>query len=64
MRASRRCARVVHHLLTRREDYRDLFTTRQTFISPALAPIYKVAAPKPGWTPHEFSAGQPVCRAC
>src|SRR4029453_13156352 len=33
---------VVYHLLARRGDYRDLFTTRQTFISPALAPIYKV----------------------
>jgi hypothetical protein len=50
---------VVYHLLTRREDYRDLFTTRQTFISPALAPIYKIAAPKPGWTPYEFPPDSP-----
>ena len=50
---------VVYHLLTKRQDYRDLFTTRQTFISPALAPIYKVAAPGPGWTPYEFPADTP-----
>ncbi|MEJ1964961.1 MAG: DUF1592 domain-containing protein [Gammaproteobacteria bacterium] len=50
---------VVYHLLARREDYRDLFTTRQTFISPALAPIYKVAAQGPGWTPYEFPPDSP-----
>ncbi len=50
---------VLYHLITRREDYRDLFTTRQTFISPALAPIYKVAASKPGWTPYEFPPDSP-----
>jgi hypothetical protein len=50
---------VVYHLLARREDYRDLFTTRQTFISPALAPVYKVAAQKPGWTPYEFPPDSP-----
>jgi uncharacterized protein DUF1592/uncharacterized protein DUF1588/uncharacterized protein DUF1585/uncharacterized protein DUF1595/uncharacterized protein DUF1587 len=50
---------VIYHLLTRRQDYRDLFTTRETFISPALAPIYKVAASKPGWTPYEFPPDSP-----
>ncbi len=50
---------VLYHLVTKRQDYRDLFTTRQTFISPSLAPIYKVAAPKPGWTPYEFPADSP-----
>jgi hypothetical protein len=50
---------VIYHLVTRREDYRDLFTTRQTFISPALAPIYKVAAQGPGWTPYEFPPESP-----
>lgn len=50
---------VVYHLLVRREDYRDLFTTRQTFISPSLAPIYKVAAQGPGWTPYEFPPDSP-----
>ena len=50
---------VIYHLVTKREDYRDLFTTRQTFISPALAPIYKVASQGPGWTPHEFPPDSP-----
>jgi hypothetical protein len=50
---------IVDHLLTRRADYRDLYTTRQTFMSPSLAPIYKVAAQGPGWTPHEFPADSP-----
>jgi hypothetical protein len=50
---------VVDHLLTRHADYRDLFTTRQTFMSPSLAPIYKVAAQGPGWSPYEFPADSP-----
>ncbi|WP_020649658.1 DUF1592 domain-containing protein [Solimonas variicoloris] len=50
---------VVDHLLVRRADYRDLFTTRKTFMSPSLAPIYKVAAQGPGWTPYEFPADDP-----
>lgn len=50
---------IVDHLLTRRQDYRDLYTTRQTFMSPSLAPIYKVAAQGPGWMPHEFPADSP-----
>jgi hypothetical protein len=50
---------VVDHLLTRRADYRDLFTTRQTFMSQALAPIYKVAAQGPGWKPYEFPPDSP-----
>lgn len=50
---------VVDHLIARRGDYRDLFTTRQTFMSPSLAPIYKVAVRSPGWTPYEFPADSP-----
>lgn len=42
---------LVDHLLVRRRDYRDLFTSRDTFVSPSLAVIYDVAAP-PGWTAH------------
>ncbi len=42
---------IVDHLLVRQRDYRDLFTTRDTFISPALAVLYGVPAP-PGWTPY------------
>ncbi|MCC6912299.1 MAG: DUF1588 domain-containing protein [Rhodospirillaceae bacterium] len=49
---------VVAHLVTRNEDYRDLFTTRTTFMSPALAPVYQVQ-PSLGWVPYEFPAGSP-----
>jgi hypothetical protein len=49
---------VVDHLITRKQDYRDLFTTRDTFISPALAVIYHLASP-PTWTPYEFPPDSP-----
>ncbi|MCC6913867.1 MAG: DUF1592 domain-containing protein [Rhodospirillaceae bacterium] len=47
---------VVDHLIRQNGDYRDLFTTRETFISPALAAIYKLPAP-PAWTRYEFPEG-------
>ena len=50
-RASRRCARWSITCWSRKRDYRDLFTTRETFISPPLAVIYDVAAP-PGWSSY------------
>lgn len=46
---------VVEHLLHKNADYRDLFTTRSTFISRALGPVYHVGA-APGWTPYELPA--------
>jgi Protein of unknown function (DUF1592)/Protein of unknown function (DUF1588)/Protein of unknown function (DUF1595)/Protein of unknown function (DUF1585) len=46
---------LVDHLLVRKRDYRDLFTTRDIFVSPSLAPLYGVAPP-PGWTPYEIPA--------
>ncbi len=49
---------VVDHLLTRSEDYRDLYTTRATFMSAALAPVYQVQ-PSLGWVPYEFPADSP-----
>lgn len=49
---------VVDQLITKKGDYRDLYTTRSTFISPALAAIYDVPAP-PGWTPYEFPPDSP-----
>lgn len=42
---------IVDHLLVKRRDYRDLFTTRDTFMSPSLATLYGVPAP-PGWTAY------------
>ena len=49
---------LVDHLVTGNGDYRDLFTTRKTFVSTALAPIYGVPAGR-GWVPYEFPADSP-----
>ncbi len=49
---------VVDHLLHKQGDYRDLYTTRDTFMSPALAPLYQLPASQ-GWTPYEFPADSP-----
>ncbi|MBX7200468.1 MAG: DUF1592 domain-containing protein [Rhodospirillaceae bacterium] len=49
---------VIDHLLTKDRDYRDLFTTRSTFISPSLATIYRLPT-TPGWSPYEFPADSP-----
>ncbi|TCO75878.1 DUF1592 domain-containing protein [Chromatocurvus halotolerans] len=48
----------IEHLLANDGDYRDLFTTRSTVMSPALAIIYGVPA-EPGWTPHTFPDDSP-----
>jgi Protein of unknown function (DUF1592)/Protein of unknown function (DUF1588)/Protein of unknown function (DUF1595)/Protein of unknown function (DUF1587) len=41
-------------------DYRDIFTTRQTFMTDALGAIYGVPVPvRVGWFPYEFSADSP-----
>lgn len=44
---------IIEHLITEKKDYRDLYTTRDTFMSQALAAIYGVPA-TPGWTPYTF----------
>lgn len=44
---------VVDQLLTKNKDYRDLYTTRETYISPSLAVIYGIPT-SPGWRPYEF----------
>jgi Protein of unknown function (DUF1592)/Protein of unknown function (DUF1588)/Protein of unknown function (DUF1585) len=49
---------LVDHLIVKKRDYRDLFTTRETFISPSLAAIYGVPAP-PGWTSYQTPADTP-----
>ncbi|MCO4761313.1 MAG: DUF1588 domain-containing protein [Myxococcales bacterium] len=46
---------IVDHLLVRRADYRDLFTTRKTFMTRNLGPIYDVPVAK-DWSPYEFPA--------
>jgi hypothetical protein len=49
---------ITDHLITQHKDYRDLFTTRHTFMSPALAAIYQVPT-RPGWTPYDFPENSP-----
>lgn len=57
---------LVDHLLVRGGDYRDVFTTKQTFLTPSLAAIYQVPvahdAPNGDieeWVPFEFAADDP-----
>jgi len=51
---------IVDLLLTQKGDYRDLFTTRKTFVDRVLGPIYYVpVAPKHGWISYEFPEGDP-----
>lgn len=46
---------IVDHLLTRSGDYRELFTTRRTFMTRALGGLYQVpVARSDGWVPYEF----------
>jgi hypothetical protein len=46
---------ITDHLLVQRGDYRDLFTTRRTFMTRALGKVYRVpVAASQGWEPFEF----------
>ena len=52
---------IIAHLLTDKGDYRDLFTTRKTFMTPLLASIYKVQVTFPEgvldpWVEYEYPA--------
>ncbi len=49
---------IVDHLVTKHEDYRALFTTRNTFMSMNLAVIYGVPTVN-GWVPYEFPEDSP-----
>ena len=49
---------TISHLIDKKLDYRDLYTTRSTFISPALAALYHLPA-TPYWIPYEFPADSP-----
>jgi hypothetical protein len=47
-------------LISRGEDYRNIFTTRHTYMSSALARVYRVNIPKTGqWVSYEYPAGDP-----
>ena len=50
---------LADHLVTRKGDYRDIFTTGKTFMTPQLASIYGVPLPTTdgGWQPYEFKDG-------
>jgi hypothetical protein len=49
---------IVNFLIAENKDYRELYTTREIFMSQPLAPIYGVTAP-PGWSQYEFPANSP-----
>lgn len=47
---------LVDELVTRNGDYREIFTTRRTFVNRALGPVYDVpVASRTGWEPIEFA---------
>lgn len=51
---------VADHLIDRQADYRDLFTTRQSFMTRNLGLVYGVPVrPREGWESMEFPAGHP-----
>ncbi|ANO52874.1 hypothetical protein BA177_00215 [Woeseia oceani] len=49
---------VINHLLTENKDYRDLFTTRDTFMTRELAIQFDMPA-GPGWVPYTLPADSP-----
>ena len=49
---------VIDQLIVKKKDYRDLYTTRETFLSPALAALYNLPS-SPGWQPYEFPVDSP-----
>lgn len=57
---------IVDHLLVRKGDYRDLFTTRHTFLTRSLAALYGVPLVETTdngqpqrWLPYTFPEGHP-----
>jgi hypothetical protein len=51
---------IVSGVLTERGDYRDLFTTRETFLTPLLGSLYGLpVAPGEGFRPVRLPAGDP-----
>ena len=48
---------MVAHVVDDNADYRDLFTTRKTFITNDLGSVYGIPVKQPeGWAPYEFPA--------
>lgn len=57
---------IIDHLLVKNRAYGDLFTTRETFLTPALAAVYGVPLPRSQelggavpWVPYRFSDNDP-----
>ena len=57
---------IVEQLLVRNNAYGDLFTTRETFLTPSLAALYGVPLPRSQemggavpWVPYTFAEGDP-----
>ncbi len=51
---------ITHLLLDEAGDYRDIFTSRQTFISGPLGLIYRIPVNNPsGWVSYEFPPDMP-----
>lgn len=51
---------IIDLLVTQNGDYRDLFTTRKTFLNRNLGALYKVPVPQDGiegWAPYTFGPG-------
>jgi len=48
---------IVQHLVAQRGDYRDLFTTRSTFLTRALGTVYRLpVATRNGWESAQYPA--------
>ena len=52
---------ITDQLVTQKGDYRDIFTTGKTFLTPLLASVYEVplVAPAGNWAPYQFPPGDP-----
>jgi hypothetical protein len=57
---------IIDVVLTEDRDFREIFTTKKTFMTPALGAIYRVPIYKEGpngspdeWQPYEFAADDP-----
>ncbi len=53
---------IVDHLVTTKGDYRDLFTTKKTFLNRNLGALYRIPVQMSGmqgWVPYTFSETDP-----
>lgn len=50
---------IVDHVVDQDADYRKIYTSRTTFLTPNLAPLYGVTAPSSGWARYELPEDSP-----